>query len=62
MAGLSDFHAEGVTDLDSYNLGVIAERERITESLMRVRNQYAVTSAEHLLLDMAIAIVKGGSK
>ena len=29
MAKLAGLHAEGVTDLDSYNLGVIAERERI---------------------------------
>jgi len=33
---LSDLHAEGVTDLTSYRLGVEHERERILQELKRI--------------------------
>lgn len=61
MAKLAGLHAEGVNDLDSYNLGVIAERERIIK-LLEARGLWLVhldrlTEADELRLQ--IAAIKG---
>lgn len=61
MAKLAGLHAEGVTDLDSYNLGVIAERERIIK-LLEARCLWLIhldrlTEADELRLQ--IAFIKG---
>jgi len=61
VAKLAGLHAEGVNDLDSYNLGVIAERERIIK-LLEARGLWLVhldrlTEADELRLQ--IAAIKG---
>lgn len=57
---MSEFQGEGVTDLTSYRLGVLAERERIVKLLEEQMDD----GGEHLCetCDVFQTILKGGTK
>ena len=45
---MSDLHAEGVRDLDSYNLGILHERDRFSKLLERQQCfDYASGQCDH---------------